>query len=294
MAFMHNRNQNHLLAALPKAELERLSPHLEPVAMPLGEVLYEPGGRLQHVYFPVTSIISMHYVMENGASSEIAGVGNEGMLGISLFMGGNTTPSRAFVRTDGYGYKLKARLLMEEFDRAGPLQRLLLRYAQALITQTAQTAVCNRHHSLMQQLCRWLLLTLDRAPSNELVITHELVASLLGVRRESITESAGKLQQAGFIHIRRGHITVLDRSGLEDHACECYGVVRAELERLLKRDLKPVSASITGAERGAVARLGKNSDACDQHDGSPDGAKIYESRLSYQAWRRQAAAAAIN
>ena len=236
MAFTNNPNQNHLLAALPSAELARLSPHLEPVEMPLGEVLCESGGKLQHVYFPATSIVSLHYVMENGASAEIAGVGNEGMLGISLFMGGNTTPSRAFVRTAGYGYKLKAQLLVQEFNRAGPMQQLLLRYTQALITQTSQTAVCNRHHSVEQQLCRWLLLTLDRVSSNELILTQELVASMLGVRREGVTEAAGKLQKAGLIHYRRGHITVLDRSGLEDRACECYGVVKAEFDRLLGRD----------------------------------------------------------
>jgi CRP-like cAMP-binding protein len=189
-------NQNHLLAALPTTEFERIAPHLELVAMPLGEVLYESSGQLQHVYFPTTAIVSMHYVMENGASSEIAGVGNEGVLGISLFMGGNTTPSRAIVQTAGHGYRLKTRLLMEEFDRAGVLQHLLLRYTQALITQVSQTAVCNRHHAVEQQLCRWLLLTLDRLSSNELTMTQELIASMLGVRREGITEAAGHLRAA--------------------------------------------------------------------------------------------------
>ena len=209
-------NQNHLLAALPAEMFERITPHLELVSMPLGEVLYESGGQLQHVYFPTTAILSLHYVMENGASAEIAGVGNEGVLGISLFMGGNTTPSRATVQTAGYGYRLKARLMMEEFDRtAGPMMRLLLRYTQALITQMSQTAVCNRHHSVEQQVCRWLLLTLDRLPSNELTMTQELIAGMLGVRREGITEIAGNLQRAGLISYRRGHITVLDRSGLE-------------------------------------------------------------------------------
>ncbi len=226
-------NQNHLLAALPTAEFHRIAPHLELVAMPLGEVLYESSGQLQHVYFPTTAIVSMHYVMENGASSEIAGVGNEGVLGISLFMGGNTTPSRAVVYTGGYGYRLKARLLMQEFNRADIMQRLLLRYAQALMTQISQTAVCNRHHSVEQQLCRWLLLTLDRLPSNELVMTQELIANMLGVRREGITEAAGRMQQAGFISYRRGHISVLDRSGLETRACECYAVVKKEHHRLL-------------------------------------------------------------
>jgi CRP-like cAMP-binding protein len=226
-------NQNHLLAALPTTEFERIAPHLELVAMPLGEVLYESSGQLQHVYFPTTAIVSMHYVMENGASSEIAGVGNEGVLGISLFMGGNTTPSRAIVQTAGHGYRLKTRLLMEEFDRGGVLQHLLLRYTQALMTQVSQTAVCNRHHAVEQQLCRWLLLTLDRLPSNELTMTQELIASMLGVRREGITEAAGHLQQAGCIRYRRGHITVLDRSGLEARVCECYAVVKKEHDRLL-------------------------------------------------------------
>ena len=226
-------NQNHLLAALPAAEFERLATHLEPVEMLLGDVLYESGGQLQHVYFPTTAIVSLHYVMENGASSEISGVGNEGVVGISLLMGGNTTPSRAVVQTGGQGYRLKAQLMLQEFNRAGAMQRLMLRYTQALITQMSQTAACNRHHSLMQQLCRWLLLTLDRMPSNELVMTQELVASMLGVRREGVTEAAGQLQQAGVIRYRRGHIAVLNRSGLESRACECYQVVKKEFDRLL-------------------------------------------------------------
>jgi CRP-like cAMP-binding protein len=225
--------QNHLLAALPAEIFERISPHLELITMPLGEVLYESGGHLQYVYFPTTAIVSLHYIMENGASAEIAGIGNEGVLGISLFMGGNTTTSLATVQTGGYGYRLKGRLMMEEFNRAGPMMRLLLRYTQALITQISQTAVCNRHHSIEQQLCRWLLLTLDRLPSIELTMTQELIAGMLGVRREGITEAAGKLQHAGFISYRRGHITVLDRSGLESHACECYNVVKKEFQRLL-------------------------------------------------------------
>jgi CRP-like cAMP-binding protein len=225
--------QNHLLAALPAAEFDSLVEHLELVPLPLGKMLYEPGGQLQHAYFPTTSIVSLHYVMESGASAETAGVGNEGVVGISLFMGGDTTPSSAVVQTAGHAYRLERRLLKQTFDRAGSMQRLLLRYTQALMTQMAQTAVCNRHHSLEQQLCRWLLLTLDRLPSNELVMTQELVASMLGVRREGITEAAGNLQRAGFISYRRGHISVLDRAGLETRACECYAVVKKELDRLL-------------------------------------------------------------
>lgn len=233
MAITHQPNQNHLLAALPAAELERLAAHLELVQMRLGDMLYEPGGQLQYAYFPTTSIVSLHYVMESGASAESAGVGNEGMLGISLFMGGNTTPSSAVVQTAGYGYRLKRQVLKQEFDQAGLFQRLLLRYTQALMTQMTQTAVCNRHHTIEQQLCRWLLLTLDRLPSNELIMTQELVASMLGVRREGITEAAGKLQSAGFISYRRGHISVLNRTGLERQTCECYTVVKKELYRLL-------------------------------------------------------------
>jgi CRP-like cAMP-binding protein len=230
----HNPNQNHLLAALSGEISERIFPHLELISMPLGQVLYESGGQLQHVYFPTTSILSLHYIMESGASAEIAGVGNEGVLGISLFMGGNTTPSRATVQTAGYGYRLKGRLMMEEFNRAGPMMRLMLRYTQALMTQMSQTAVCNRHHSVEQQLCRWLLLTLDRLPSNEFTMTQELIASMIGVRRESITETAVILQREGLIKCRRGHITVLDRSGLESNVCECYSVVKKEFHRLLR------------------------------------------------------------
>lgn len=258
----HNSNHNHLLAALPVAEFKRLSPHLELAYMPLGEVLCESGGNLQHAYFPTTSIVSLHYDMEDGATAGIAEVGNEGMLGISLFMGGNTTPCGAFVMTAGYGYRLRAPLLMEEFNRGGPLQHLLLRYTQALMTQTSQTAACNRHHSVGQQLCRWLLLILDRQPSNELVLTQELVANILGVRREGITEAAGKLQQAGIISYRRGHITVLDRSGLEDHACECYEVVKRESDRLLGRNWKPVPAVYAGAEMEAMAWFRAKSSVC--------------------------------
>jgi len=226
-------SQNYLLAALPTAEFERLAPHLELVELALGEILYEPAGQLQHAYFPTTAIVSLHYVTESGASAESAGVGNEGMVGIALFMGGETTPSSAVVQVAGHGYRLPVRLLKQEFGRAGLMQSLLLRYTQALITQIIQTAACNRHHSVEQQLCRWLLLTLDRAPARELIMTQELVASMLGVRREGITQAAGKLQGAGLIRYRRGHIAVLERSGLETRACECYTVVKKELSRLL-------------------------------------------------------------
>src|SRR4249919_3934495 len=209
MSSPHSPNQNHLLAALPTAEFEPVAAHLELVPMPLGEILYEPGGQLQHAYFPTTSIVSLHYLTESGASAETAGVGNEGIVGISLFMGGNTTPSSAVVQTAGHGYRLPGRLLKDEFNRGGLMQRLLLRYTQALLTQMCQTAACNRHHSVEQQLCRWLLLTLDRLASNELIMTQELVAGALGVRRESITEAAGNLQRAGIIRYRRGHIALL-------------------------------------------------------------------------------------
>ena len=200
--------------------------------MLLGDTLYSPGGQLHYVYFPTTAIISMLYILESGSSAEIAGVGNEGVLGISLFMGGNTTPSSAIVQTGGHSYRLPAKLLKEEFNRAGITQRLLLRYTQALVMQITQNAVCNRHHSIEQQLCRWLLLTLDRLPSNELIMTQELVAGALGVRREGVTEAAGKLQRDGIIRYRRGHISVLARSGLEAVTCECYAVVKKELKRL--------------------------------------------------------------
>lgn len=225
--------QNHLLAALPTAEFEPLAKHLELVPMALGQMLYEPGEQLRYAYFPTTSIVSLHYITESGASAETAGVGNEGVIGISLFLGGDTTPSSAVVQTAGHAYRLERGLLKSEFERAGAFQHLLLRYTQALMTQMAQTAACNRHHSLEQQLCRWLLLTLDRAASRELVMTQELIASMLGVRREGVTEAAGKLQRAGFISYRRGHIAVVDRVGLESHACECYGVLKKELARLL-------------------------------------------------------------
>jgi len=226
-------SHNKLLAALPTEEFGRLSGHLETVSMRLGEILYEPGGQLQHAYFPTTAIVSLHYVMESGASAESAGVGNEGVVGISLFMGGDTTPSSAVVQTAGHAYRLQGRLLKQEFNRGGLMQGLLLRYTQALIAQMIQTAACNRHHSVEQQLCRWLLLTLDRVPSGELVMTQELVASMLGVRREGITHAAGKLQADGVIRYRRGHIAVVERFGLETRACECYAVVKKELGRLL-------------------------------------------------------------
>jgi len=225
--------QNHLLAALPAAEFKRLEADLEPVQMPLGEVLYESGCKLHYVYFPTTAIISMLYVLEDGASAEIAIVGNEGVLGISLFMGGETTPSRAVVQSAGWGYRLKAHLMKAEFKRGGPLMHLLLRYTQALITQMTQTAVCNRHHSIEKQLCRWLLLSLDRLSSDSLTMTQDLIANMLGVRREGVTEAAGKLQRAGLIRYSRGHITVLDRPGLESRVCECYAVVKLEFDRLL-------------------------------------------------------------
>jgi CRP-like cAMP-binding protein len=233
MTTPHSPTQNRLLAALPEAEFVRIAPHLQLVPMLLGDSLYEPGGQLQHVFFPTTAIVSLLYVMESGASAEIAGVGNEGMLGIALFMGGDTTPSSAVVQTAGHGYRLPGRVLKEEFNRAGQMQQLLLRYTQALLTQMCQTAACNRHHSIAQQLCRWLLLTLDRLPSNELIMTQELVANALGVRREGVTEAAGHLQTAGCIRYRRGHIAVLDRSGLEARSCECYQVVKTEFDRLL-------------------------------------------------------------
>ncbi|MBI5918185.1 MAG: Crp/Fnr family transcriptional regulator [Nitrosomonadales bacterium] len=236
MAALHNPNRNHLLAALPQAEFERLLPHLELVPMPLGEVLCKYNNKLQYVYFPTTAIVTLHYVMENGASGGIAEVGNDGMLGVSLFMGGNALPCAALVITAGYGYRLKAALLLDEFNRGGAMQHLLLCYTQALLTQTSQTIACNRHHSLDQQLCRWLLLTLDRQSSNELILTHELVAYIIGVRREGITKAAKKLQQAGIIRYSRGRITVLDRCGLEDLACECYDSVKQELGRLVLRN----------------------------------------------------------
>jgi len=232
-AATHDITKNHLLAALPNSLQESWLSHLEAVQMPLGSVLYESGGTLTHVYFPTTSIVSLLYVMEDGASAEIAVVGNEGIVGISLFMGGESTPSRAVVQSAGYGFRLKSAVIKDEFNRAGPVLHLLLRYTQALITQMAQTAVCNRHHSLDQQLCRWLLLSLDRLQGDELLMTQELIANMLGVRREGVTEGAMKLQHAGLIRYARGRISVLDRAGLEKRTCECYAVVKKEYDRLL-------------------------------------------------------------
>jgi len=233
MATRPDPRQNHLLAALPVADWERWLPALESVDMPLGEVLYESGVAMTHVYFPTTSIASLLYVLEDGASAEIAVVGNEGIVGISLFMGGETTPSRSVVQSAGQGFRMRAQLLKDEFNRSGPVLHLLLRYTQALITQMAQTAVCNRHHSLDQQLCRWLLLSVDRLQEPELVMTQELIANMLGVRREGVTAAAVSLQRAGLINYKRGHITVIDRAGLERRTCECYGVVKKEYDRLL-------------------------------------------------------------
>ena len=229
--------KNKLLAALPEAEWERWLPQLEWVDMPLGQVLCESGRTISHVYFPSNSIVSLLYVMESGASAEIAVVGNEGVVGISLFMGGESTPSCTVVQSAGEGFRLKAQVIKEEFGRSGPVLRLLLRYTQALISQMAQTAVCNRHHSLDQQLCRWLLLSLDRLSGNELVMTQELIANMLGVRREGVTEGALKLQKAGLIQYSRGHITVLNRQGLEERTCECYAVVKKEYDRLLPENV---------------------------------------------------------
>ena len=240
----HCPSQNRLLAALPAAQFEPLAEHLKLVAMPLGEMVYEPGRPMQHAYFPTTAIVSLHCVMESGASTEAAGVGREGVVGLSLVMGGDTAPSSAVVQTAGHAYRLERGLLTQEFNRAGVLQSLLLRYTQVLMTQMAQTAACIRHHALEQQLSRWLLstldrLTLDRAPSREFVMTQELIASILGVRRESITLAAGKLQHAGIVRYRRGHISVLDRRALETRACECYAVVKKETNRLLGDVLCP-------------------------------------------------------
>jgi CRP-like cAMP-binding protein len=225
--------RNRLLAALDEAAFERLAPHLEPTPLALGKVLHQPGSRMRHVYFPTTAIVSLLYVMENGASAEIAVVGNDGILGISLFMGGETAPNWAVVQSAGESYRLGTEHLLREFALSGNTMHLLLRYTQALITQMSQTAVCNRHRSVDQQLCRWLLLSLDLLPTNELVMTQELMANMLGVRREGVTEAAGKLQAAGLIHYSRGHIQVKDRAGIEARACECYRVVRQETDRLL-------------------------------------------------------------
>jgi CRP-like cAMP-binding protein len=229
---LHTPEQNHLLAALSPAERERLYPHLRLVKLPLGKALYESGDVLRNVYFPVDCIVSLLYVLESGASAEISVVGNEGLIGVALFMGGETTPSRAIVQSAGHAYRLDGQRLKDEFHRNGGLQLLLLRYTQSLITQMAQTAVCNRHHSVDQQLCRWLLLSLDRLASQELVMTQELIANMLGVRREGVTDAAGKLQKLGVIRYSRGHITVLDRPMLEQLCCECYSVVKQESDRI--------------------------------------------------------------
>jgi CRP-like cAMP-binding protein len=231
--FSPGPSQNQLLAALPAAEYDELAAHLERVPLSLGQIVYEPGQQLQYAFFPTTSIVSLHYVTASGASAETAGVGFEGVVGISLFMGGNTTSSSAVVQTAGYAYRLDRHLLMREFNRGGLLHKLLLRYTQALMAQISLTVACNRHHSVEQQLSRCLLLTFDRLPSRELVMTQELVASMLGVRRESVTEAAGQLQRGGCIQYRRGHISVIDRRGLEARACECYDVVRKEFGRLM-------------------------------------------------------------
>ncbi|MBU3538944.1 Crp/Fnr family transcriptional regulator [Polynucleobacter sp. UK-Gri1-W3] len=233
MELKYLKAQNHLFQYIPIVEWERLLPNIEPIELPLGKVLYEPGTKMSHVYFPSTAIVSLLYALENGSSAEIAIVGNEGVVGISIFMGGESTSSRAVVQSAGLGYKIRSSLLLEEFNKGGPVMHLLLRYTQALITQMAQTAVCNRHHTLDQQFCRWLLLSLDRLPSNELVMTQELIANMLGVRREGVTEAALKVQKAGLIKYSRGHITVLDRPGLEHRTCECYQVVKTEYDRLL-------------------------------------------------------------
>jgi CRP-like cAMP-binding protein len=230
---MPTPRDNHLLATLSGAELERLEQHLEPVEMELGDVVYESGRELGHVYFPTTSIVSMLYVLESGASAEIAIVGREGVVGVSIFMGGATTPNRAVVQSAGSAYRMPARVIQGEFRRGGTMQHLMLRYTQSLLTQMAQTAVCNRHHSLDQQLCRWLLFSIDRLDRPEIDTTQELISNMLGVRREGVTEAAGKLQKAGVISYRRGHIKVLDRAALENMSCECYQVVRRETDRLL-------------------------------------------------------------
>jgi len=227
--------QNHLLVALPPADYDRLHRCLTPITLRVGDALYEAGSQINHVYFPTTAIVSLLYVTSNGSSSNVAVVGNEGLIGVASFMGGDTTLSRAVVQSAGHAYRLSAAAIRQEFMRGGAVQRLLLRYTQVLLTQMAQTAVCNRHHSLEQQLCRWLLLSLDRLASNHLLMTQELIANMLGVRREGVTEAAGRLQSAGIIEYRRGHITILNRAALEHKACECYHVVKMECDRLLPR-----------------------------------------------------------
>lgn len=253
MEFARNPINNHLLGALPTEEWGRWQPQLECIDMPLGKVLYESGNLQSHAYFPTTAIVSLLYVMESGASADMAVVGNEGMVGIPLFMGGETTPSRAVVQSAGHGYRLNGQMIKSEFGRSGAVVHLLLLYTQALITQMTQTAVCNRHHSLDQQLCRWLLLSMDRLRGNELVMTQGLIANMLGVRREGVTEAALNLQKAGLIRYSRGHITVLDREGLERRTCECYNVVRKEYRRLLPVRSRPELT--TGASNLAPAAV---------------------------------------
>jgi CRP-like cAMP-binding protein len=245
--------ENQILAALPAEDFARIAPFLNRVAMPVGELLYEPGSILRSVYFPTTAVVSLHYVLESGASAESAGVGFEGLVGVSLFMGGETTPSSAAVQIAGHGYSLDAALLKREFGRSGAVQILLLRYTQALIAQMTQTAACNRHHSVEQQICRWLLMTLDRVPCGEIVVTQEMIAGVLGVRRESVTEVAGALQRAGVIRYRRGHISVLERAGLISSVCECYSVVKRQMQRLLPQ--APGYAPQAEADRSRSAGL---------------------------------------
>lgn len=263
MTELDTPRQNRLLATLSTAEYERLSPHLERIAMPVGNVLYESGDVLHYAYFPTTCIISMRYIMENGASAEIAVVGNEGIISVALFLGDRTMSNQAMVRNAGYAYRLRAPLFRQEFNRRnGPLHDLMLRYTQTLLTQMAQIAACNRHHLLEQQLCRWLLISLDRLNSCELVITQELIANMLGVRREGITEAAGKLQQAGLIEYHRGHITILDREGLEKRVCECYQTVKTEFERLLpypsSKRPEQVTAGLASGPSRSLSRIGSN------------------------------------
>jgi CRP-like cAMP-binding protein len=259
MSKVHDPSENHLLAALDTAEQERLLPHLQLVDMPLGSVLYESGDALRHVYFPIDCIVSLLYVLADGSSAEIAVVGNEGLVGIALFMGGETTSSRAIVQSAGLAYRIAGQRLKDEFHRNGALSDLLLRYTQALITQMAQTAVCNRHHSVDQQLCRWLLMSLDRLSSNQLTMTQELIANMLGVRREGVTEAAGKLQRLGIIHYQRGHITVLERPKLQALCCECYAVVKKETDRLLPYEHRGVGTSASES-RASVNRDNGSSD----------------------------------
>lgn len=248
MTLPHSPCHNELLAALPEAEFERLLPDLELLPMRLGDLLSESGEPIEHAWFPTTAIVSLHYVMESGDASEIAGVGREGMVGVSIFMGGRAAPSRVIVQTAGHGYRLRARPLNVEFDRGGALMRLLLRYTQALMAQMSLAGTCTRHHSLQQQLCRWLLTTLDRMPSNDLVMTQELIAGMLGVRREGVTEAAGRLRDLGAISYRRGHITVLDRRVLDAQVCECYAVVKNEFARLLN-DVRHPPALLSAASK---------------------------------------------